>query len=54
MEKKDLEYILSTLEYALNKCTCPKGEQEHSYNLFANAINVIKDELNFNIKTKEQ
>ena len=50
MKKEDLEYLKETLEYALNDCPVKDGDHSTHFNTFANALELIKDELNlFNI-----
>ena len=46
MKKQDLEYLLETLNYGLNDCDDRNGNTETHFNSFANAINVVQDELN--------
>ena len=46
MKKQDLEYLLETLKYGLNDCDDSNGNTETHFNSFANAINVVQDELN--------
>ena len=46
MKKQDLEYLLETLNYGLNDCYDKNGNAETHFNSFANAINVVQDELN--------
>ena len=46
MEKIELEYLLEALNYGLNDCVDLSGNTEAHYNQFANAIEVVKDELN--------
>lgn len=46
MKKQDLEYLLETLKYGLNDCDDKNGNTETHFNSFANAINVVQDELN--------
>ena len=46
MKKQDLEYLLETLNYGLNDCYDKNGNAETHFNLFANSINIVQDELN--------
>tara|TARA_B110001450_G_scaffold244949_1_gene257551 strand:+ start:258 stop:518 length:261 start_codon:yes stop_codon:yes gene_type:complete len=46
MKKQDLEYLLETLNYGLNDCDDKNGNTETHFNSFANAINLVQDELN--------
>jgi hypothetical protein len=46
MKKQDLEYLLETLNYGLNDCDDKNGNIETHFNSFANAINIVQDELN--------
>ncbi|MBD3197991.1 MAG: hypothetical protein GF317_23275 [Candidatus Lokiarchaeota archaeon] len=46
MKKQDLEFLLETLNYGLNDCEDKNGNPETHFNSFANAINVVQDELN--------
>lgn len=45
MKKEDLNYILETLEYALNECPVKDGDHQTHFNTFANAISLVNDEL---------
>lgn len=46
MKKQDLEYLLETLNYGLNNCDDSNSNTETHFNSFANAINLVQDELN--------
>ena len=46
MIKENLEYIKATLEYALNDCPVKDGDHETHFNTFANALQLVNDELN--------
>lgn len=45
MKAKDLEYILQTLEYDLNECDDELEDKSTHFNLFANSISLVKEEL---------
>ena len=46
MDKDKLKHVLEALNYGLNDCVDIKWNTETHYNTFANAIEVIKDQLN--------
>jgi hypothetical protein len=46
MEKIELEYLLEALNYGLNDCVDLNGNTETHYNQFANAVEVVQNELN--------
>lgn len=46
MKIENLEYLKQTLEYALHDCPVNDGDHETHFNMFANAISVVDDELN--------
>lgn len=45
MSKKDLEYLLEALNYGLNECDDKLKDKSTHYNLFANAVNLVENEL---------
>ena len=48
MKAKDLEYILQALNYGLNECDDKLEDKSTHFNLFANAINLVENELRLN------
>lgn len=45
MDIDDLKYVLSTLEYGLADCEDVDGSAEKHYNSFANAIDIVKKQI---------
>lgn len=45
MKKEDLENVLQALEFGLNECPVKDYDYETHFNTFANAIELVKDEL---------
>ena len=56
MNKEDLKYIKEALKYALNDCPVKDNDHETHFNTFANAINLVDEELYLlnNSETLEQ
>lgn len=51
--KKDLEYILSALEYGLNDCEDENGSSERHYNTFQNTIDLVKNMISTTVEKLE-